>query len=149
MNPLVLASSFFGTVAFSILYSIPPKYYFACGCNGLLGWIVYQLAIPYFGDTVAIFLTTIALYLYARIMAVRLKCPEIVFLLAGIFPIVPGAGIYWTAYYLVAGNMDAASVAGSGALRACMAMVFGIAIVYELPGWLFTGKRPKKIDKKV
>ena len=54
--------------------------------------------------------------LSSRIMATRLKCPITVFLIAGIFPIVPGARVYHTAYNLVAGDMIAA--AGSYGLSA-------------------------------
>jgi len=138
MSPIVLLAAFLGTIAFSILYSVPTRLLIACGINGLAGWIVYSLLLPHFDVSVSMFLATVAIYIVARIFAVFQKSPEIVFLLSGIFPIVPGASIYWTAYYLVAGNMDAASSAGSGALKACLAMVLGIAIVHELPQSLFS-----------
>ncbi len=141
MSPIVLTAAFLGTIAFSILYSIPNKLLISCGLNGLAGWIVYSITLPHFDVTVAMFIATVTIYIVARIFAVHQKSPEIVFLLSGIFPIVPGAGIYWTAYYLVAGNMDAASVAGSGALKSCLAMVLGIALVHELPQSLFSRKK--------
>jgi len=144
MSPVVLLAAFFGTIAFSILYAVPSRLLFTCGLNGLAGWIVYSLMLNYFDDSVAIFISTVAIYIVARLFAVHQKSPEIAFLLSGIFPIVPGAGIYWTAYYLVAGNMDAASTAGSGALKACLAMVLGIAIVHELPQRLFSGRQKNR-----
>ena len=36
--------------------------------------------------------------------AIVIKMPVTVFLLSGIFPLVPGAGIYYTAYYFIQGN---------------------------------------------
>ena len=137
MSPLVILASFFGTVAFAILYDIPTKYCFVCGLSGMFGWIIYSLLMPILGDMPSIFISTIGISLLSRYFAVWQKCPEIVFLVSGIFPIVPGAGIYWTAYYLVAGNMSMAADSGSGALKICLAMVLGIAIVHELPQKIF------------
>ncbi len=37
----------------------------------------------------------------SRFAAVFEKCTAIVFMIAGIFPVVPGAQIYWGTYYLV------------------------------------------------
>ena len=143
MSPLVIIAAFLGTVAFAILYDIPTKYCFVCGLSGMIGWIIYSLLIPIVGDMIAIFIATIGIALISRYFAVWQKCPEIVFLVSGIFPIVPGAGIYWTAYYLVAGNMSMAADNGSGALKTCLAMVLGIAIVHELPQKLFSSIRVK------
>ena len=38
------------------------------------------------------------------LFAILLKTPVTVFLLTGIFPLVPGAGIYYTAYYFIQGE---------------------------------------------
>jgi uncharacterized membrane protein YjjB (DUF3815 family) len=66
-----------------------------------------------------------------------MKTPEIIFLIAGIFTLVPGADIYWTVYYLVAEEMNKALSSGSDAAKACLGMVLGIVIVHELPQKLF------------
>ncbi|NLZ68411.1 MAG: threonine/serine exporter [Spirochaetales bacterium] len=149
MSIPVLLAAFLGTIAFSILYSIPTRYVVFCGLNGLIGWIVYSIIGLYAHTLFAIFFATVAIYVFARIFAVHLKCPEIVFLIPGIFPIVPGAGIYWTAYYFIAGNFSAASVSGTGAIKACLAMVLAIALVHELPQGLFFGKKRATDTKAV
>ena len=141
MSPLIVASAFLGTIAFAILYDIPYKYLLSCGIIGSVGWIVYSMLLPHLGDTSAIFIATVTISLISRFTAVWKKAPEILFLLSGIFPLVPGAGIYWTAYYLVSDQMDLALSSGTGALKTCLAMVLGIAIVHELPQKLFSGRR--------
>lgn len=51
----------------------------------------------------------------------------------GIFPLVPGAGIYWTAYYIVTDQMELASRTGFSAVKAAVAIVLGIIFVFEIP----------------
>ncbi|MGN0907082.1 MAG: threonine/serine exporter family protein [Bullifex sp.] len=143
MKPEVIIASFFGTVAFAILYDIPSKYCFVSGLNGMAGWIVCSILTPLAGEMGAIFAATLAIALISRYLAVVMKCPEIAFLVSGIFPIVPGAGIYWTAYYLMSGQMTQAATTGTGALKTCLAMVLGIAVIHELPQWIFSGRRKK------
>lgn len=147
MTVSVIISAFFGTIAFAILYDIPLRYLITCGVIGSIGWIVYSLLINYVGNTASIFAATITIAMVSRYAAVKKKTPEIVFLLSGIFPLVPGAGIYWTAYYLVSGQMSAALSSGSGALKTCFAMVLGIAVIHELPQWIFSGKKTKEVTK--
>ena len=100
-----LAAQFFiagvGTLCFAVLFACPRKSLFFCGLVGAVGWFVYELAVLYGADAAAASLiAVIPLSLAARICAVLLKTPVTVFLLTGIFPLVPGAGIYYTAYYL-------------------------------------------------
>ena len=145
MTLSVLISAFLGTIAFSSLYDIPKQYLVTCGIIGTLGWIVYSVLNYYVGLSASIFSATLAIALLSRYSAVKKKAPEIVFLISGIFPLVPGAGIYWTAYYLVSGQMDAALSSGYGALKTCFAMVLGIIVIHELPQWIFSGKKNKEV----
>ena len=82
--------------------------------------------------------------LYSRIAAVRRRCPTTVFLIAGIFPLVPGAGIYWTVYYLVTDEIALARASGTSALKAAFAIVLAIAAVFELPRSLFRCFAPRR-----
>ena len=69
------------------------------------------------------------------------KCPAQVFLLCGIFPLVPGAGIFWCTYYLVSEHLSEALATGFGAVKAAVAIVLGIILAMELPQCLFSGRR--------
>lgn len=68
-----------------------------------------------------------------------------IFLICGILPLVPGAGIYWTCYYLVTGQLDEASTRGFSALKAAVAIVLGIVFVFEIPQRFFKGKAVRKM----
>ena len=71
-------------------------------------------------------------------MPVRLPfCPVTIFLIAGIFPLVPGAGVYWTAYYIVTDQLRLAAETGYTAVKVAVAIVLGIVFIFELPQGLF------------
>lgn len=85
----------------------------------------------------ASFVGTLAVVLISRILTVRKKCPITIFLVSGIIPLVPGAGIYYTAYYLVTGQMSLAAVKGLEAVKIAFAIVLGIIFVVSIPRDVF------------
>ena len=90
----------------------------------------------------ASFVGTLAVVLISRILTVRKKCPITIFLVSGIIPLVPGAGIYYTAYYLVTGQMSLAAVKGLEAVKIAFAIVLGIIFVVSIPRDVFvTGEQ--------
>lgn len=138
--------AFTGTIAFSVLFSVAPKHYLQCGLIGAGGWGVYLAANGAFGDPVtASLISSFALTALARYLSVRTKTPATVFLLTGIFTLVPGAGIFYTAYYLFFNRPDAALSAGLGTLKTAIAIGLGIGIVYSIPGRVYGWKRDSEI----
>ena len=150
MKWYVILASFFGTIAFSVLYNIPARNWLGCGVIGVVGWIVFSFVREFTGYGMAIFIASVVVTLLARFEAVRRKTPEIIYLIAGIFTLVPGADIYWTVYYLVSEEMEKALSSGSDALKACLGMVLGIVIIHEIPQRFFltvAGERKKHEGK--
>ena len=94
-------TAFVGTIAFALLFQVPKEYYVNCGLAGGCGWICYKLLLAGCGLFGSTFFATVLVVFLSRLSAVRRHCPVTIFLVAGIFPLVPGAGIYWTAYYVV------------------------------------------------
>ena len=139
-----LIASLMGTVAFSVLFGVPKKYYLDCGLIGLAGWLVYRLTqMAGVGNTFAVFFAVVIIILCSRITAVRRMCPATVFMITGIFPLVPGAQIYWAAYYLVTNQFDQAMSSGFTAIKVIIAIVLGIIFVFEIPGRFFLMFKPK------
>ena len=129
---------------------MPSKYYPYCGLIGASGWAVYVflwMRTGFWSEAVVVFLATVLVILMSRFFAVRERCPVTIFLICGILPLVPGAGIYWTCYYLVTGQLDEASPRGLSALKAAVAIVLGIVFVFEIPQRFFKGKAVRKNDK--
>ena len=69
----------------------------------------------------------------SRWFAVRERCPVTIFLISGIIPLVPGAGIYRAAYYAVTDQLYLAAQTGFDALKMAVAIVLGIVFVFEIP----------------
>lgn len=123
-----------GTLSFGVLFGIPRKHYLACALDGAVGWVVYELAIMLGqGPVMAALVASVPLTLLARIFAITLKAPVTVFLLCGIFPLVPGAGIYYTAYYFILNNNELFTKNGMDTLKVAVALAIGISLVLGLP----------------
>ena len=123
-----------GTLSFAVLFACPRHALPYCALVGGVGWLVYELAVLLGADpTLASFLAVIPLTLLTRVLAVVLKAPVTIFLLPGIFPLVPGAGIYYTAYYFIQGNNPLSLSNGISTFKIAVALATGIALVLGIP----------------
>lgn len=137
--------AFLGTMAFALLFHVPKQYFMACGFVGACGWLVYQWMLLWCTAPIAAFLANSVVVLLSRFLAVRKRCPVTLFLISGIFPLVPGAGIYWTAFYIVTNDLAKAGEYGFHTLKIAGAIALSILLVLELPQKLFQlGCRNKK-----
>ena len=73
------------------------------------------------------------LFACPRRFAILQKTPVTVFLLSGIFPLVPGAGIYYTAYYFIQGDNALALSNGISTFKVAVALAVGISLVLSIP----------------
>ena len=126
--------SMIATVAFAIVFSAPRKELFYCGISGALGWIFYSvistlLGAPTLGNVVGSFVLTV----FSRTLAAKRKNPITIYLIAGIFPLVPGAGIYYTSYYLIMNDMAHFSQYGLETIKTAGAIVMGIILGMAFP----------------
>lgn len=132
-----ILSAVVGTVSFSVLFGVPREYYPYCGFIGGAGWLVYCLAELFLPGSGPCFVATAVVILLSRTAAVVKRCPVTIFLIAGIFPLVPGAGVYWTVYHIVMEELFLAVSTGYSAMKETIAIVMGIVFVFELPQKLF------------
>ena len=123
-----------GTLSFAVLFASPKRTLPYCGLVGAMGWFIYELAVLFGLESfTASLLAVIPLTLLARILAMTLRAPVTVFLLTGIFPLVPGAGIYYTAYYFIQGNNALALSNGISTFKVAVALAVGISLVLSVP----------------
>ncbi len=142
-----LVAAFLGTVSFAALFGVPRKYYFDTGFCGTMGWLLYLILSRYtaMSPVEVLFCATVLVASIALLQSKARKCPITVFLISGIFPLVPGAGIFWTSYNIVSNQLPDAFQTGFAALKATVAIAFGILAVMELNG---KGRIGKWIRKK-
>ena len=117
------ACSFIGTIAYAVMFQVPRRFYIGCGITGSVGWMMYKFASVYCSVAAASFIGTVCAVLVARMLTVRLKCPITIFMISGIITLVPGAGIYFTAYYLVTNQFAMAAAKGIGAIKVAFGIV--------------------------
>lgn len=138
---LQIAMCFAGVYGFSVLFQTPRRLRLYCGFTGAAGWLVYLMLrihfdLPYVGA----FAAAMALTMISRRLAVQLHATTAVFLVCGIFPLVPGAGIYYTAYHFVMGENAEAVAWGIDSIKMAVAICLGIGAAYSLPDRLFGWK---------
>ena len=132
------AVSFAAVMEFAILFHAPMREWVPCGLTGMVGWVVYWLAVQGGISVVAAsFCGTLGLALLSRVLAVVRRCPVTVFLTGGIFPLVPGAGIYYTVYAFITGDNAAAVFKGVETLKIAGVIALGIVLVLALPKGVF------------
>ncbi|MBR5353282.1 MAG: threonine/serine exporter family protein [Bacteroidales bacterium] len=123
-----VVAAFVGTVGFSALFGAPRRYYLYCGLAGMAGWAVYLLVAAGHSVVGAAFFAALTVAAISHVMAKLCRCPVTVFLICGIIPLVPGGGIFWTAYYIVTEQLRMAAATGFVALKVTIAIAGGIIL---------------------
>ncbi len=136
--------SMLATISFAILFNAPKKEVLFCGLTGAFGWMVYYLITTQdISNVLASLIASFGLTLLARGLAVARQNPVTVYLLTGIFPLVPGAGIYYTAYYLLTGDSAMSGAKCLETVYIAGAIVFGIIFGFGIPQAIFHRLAPK------
>ena len=136
-----LVAAFVGTVGFSALFGAPRRFYLYCGLAGMAGWAVYLLVAAGHSVVGAAFFAALTVAAISHVMAKICRCPVTVFLICGIIPLVPGGGIFWTAYYIVANQLHMAAETGFVALKVTIAIAGGIILASGIINKLFIRKK--------
>lgn len=123
------------TISFGVTFRVSPRHYLACGITGAVGWLVYVLCTGLLSTSapVATLVAALPLTACARLFAIRHKAPITIFLLCGIFPLVPGAGIYYTAYYFIQNDNVQMAASAADTVKIAAALAIGISLVLGLP----------------
>ena len=117
-----------GCIGFSILFNIHGPGVLLCVLGGVLSWSVHILVYRYTGnDFYGYFFSTLFAAGYAEAMARIRKYPAISYLVVSLFPMIPGAGVYYTMQHAVAGDM--AQFASTGMHTAAIAGILAVGIL--------------------
>lgn len=133
--PIQTVAAFIGTIGFAVLFGVPRNQYLACGIVAAAGWAIYYSVQTYtpLSAVENTFITSVFVALVSRAAAVIRKCPVIIFLICGLFPMIPGAGVFWTTYYVTSRQLGASLTSGLSAVSVTLAIVFAILTVSGLP----------------
>ncbi len=93
--------------AFAILLETPKQYIWYAGLTGGIGGGSYLISMAIgTNEAIAYFVSALMVTVVSNIFARIFRTPVTVFLIAGILPTVPGAGIYQVAYHMIMGNQE-------------------------------------------
>lgn len=119
-----------GCIGFTILFNIHGRGSILCAVGGVITWITYRLVLQLSGsDITAYFWATVTASLYAEVLARIRKCPAIGYLVISAFPLIPGAGVYYTMRYAVNGDMAGFADQGTHTLAIAAVMAVGILLI--------------------
>lgn len=142
LSPLIQnMGSFIGAVGFAIYFNIHGPGGLLCALGSVLAWSTYLITIHFTDNVIwANFTGAMVASLYAETMARIRKYPAISYLVVSIFPLIPGAGVYYTMTYAVQGQMD--RFANNGMLTAAIAGAIALGILLVSSAFrLATAKR--------
>ena len=96
--------------------------------GGALSWGIYCITVELGGsELMAYFWSSLFASFYSEIMARIRKFPAISYLVVSLFPMIPGAGVYYTMMYAVQGEME--QFASRGMFTAAIAGIMAVGIL--------------------
>ena len=120
--------SFIGCIGFAILFNVHGPGIFLCSAGGIIVWAAYAVALNLTGnDITACFWGALTGSVFSEIMARIRKFPAITYMVVSIFPLIPGAGVYYTMNHAVLGQMDL--FASKGMHTAATAGILAVGIL--------------------
>ena len=146
IHPLILelVACYFACVGFAILFNIHGKGRMVCAIGGTLTWLAYRICQNTgIGDVTANLIGAMVASMYSEIMARVRKYPAISYLVVSLFPLIPGAGVYYSVNFAVRGDVASftSKLGETGSIAGAMAV--GILLVSTIVR-IFTDRLPQK-----
>lgn len=142
-----LVASFVGCLGFAIYFNIHGPGALLCVIGGVLSWAMYLIVIELGGDDIlAYFVAAVTSAAYSEAMARIRKYPAISYLVVSIFPLIPGASIYYTTYDIVRGDMTGFAAKGTHTIAIAGAIAVGILMVSTIVRLWTEWKNRKSIN---
>lgn len=130
-----------GTTAFAILFRVRKQHILDTSILGFISWFLFlTLSELQFNVMLSIFISGFIIAIASRILAVKRKCPAIVFLMTSLFPLLPGLSFYRSIYYMLMGQETIAISFAKESFLIAFTIAISIAIVKYI--------KPPRIPKK-
>ena len=100
--------------------------------GAVIGGVVYAVFLLCGGTAAGVFVASLFLAALSETAARIFKTPSTLFLIMGVYPLVPGAGIYKTAALILQNNVQEALITGNATAAELLFMAAGIAVVSAL-----------------
>lgn len=119
-----------GCMGFIILFNIHGPGSLLCVLGGVIAWVVFSIVLHTTGSDIAgYFWAAVAASGYSEIMARIRKYPAISYLVVSIFPLIPGASIYYTMNYAIHSDMDSFTSKGGHTIAIAGSIAVGLLLI--------------------
>ncbi len=144
--PVSLISCTVGCAGFAILYNLRVRKFLICGLGAFITWLSYLICYKLYPNNFAATLFAAAMCsVFAQISARLAKTPSSIFVTVSVFPVIPGAALYYTMYGLVTANRELAQAKALDLILTCCAIVLGFMAVEVIYKYLLKQRfRPYK-----
>lgn len=133
LNPSVVLQLIFCTVGctgFALWFKVKWQHVGPCAAGALITWAVFLLAEKKTGNSfTASFIAAVICAAYSQIMARVCGAPAVIFNSVSVFPLIPGAALYYTMFGIVTGSAALAKEQGISLVTTCFALVLGMMVV--------------------
>lgn len=145
--PLILEciAALIGGLGFTIVFNIYGLSSLWCAFGSMLTWLIFRvLQLNQLDGLACYFWASVFASLYAEILARVRKRPAISYLVISIFPLIPGAGVYYTMMHAVKADMDSFINKGMHTLAIAAIIAVGILLGTTVIRFAFKGIHLKK-----
>ena len=122
--------AFVASFGFGIIFNIKGIKLIFAAIGGGLSWFCYlYLNNNGISTILSLFISSIIFSIYSEICARYLKTPVTTLVICALIPLVPGAGMYYTMYETILGNVSGAVQLGLNTLASAGALALGVIFV--------------------
>lgn len=125
--------AYLATIGFAILFNTPKSALIRSGFGGAIGWVIY-LYINNVSNSIVLstFIASLCIAFTGEVFAIIEKKPITIYIIPGIFPLVPGFGLYYTMLSIIEKNYDLAAEYGSTSLLIAVSISAALTIILSL-----------------
>jgi len=122
--------SIIASLGFGIIFNIKGKNLIFAALGGGLSWFCYLFFSKQgMSEPLSFFCSSILFSIYSEICARILKTPVTTTIICALIPLVPGAGMYYTMYETITGNVDKAIQLGLNTCASAGSLALGVIFV--------------------
>lgn len=139
-------ASLVGCIGFAIQFNVHGPGSLLCALGGGITWLAYCIAYRHTNDVImSNFIAAVIASTYSEIMARVRKYPAISYLVVSLFPLLPGAGVYFATNSIVTGDMAGFGSQATQTIGIAGALAIGILIVSTVVRLWGVWKQHKKV----
>ncbi|SFC89046.1 threonine/serine exporter family protein [Clostridium uliginosum] len=142
--------AFIASLGFGIIFNIKGRNLFFAAVGGGLSWFSYSLLISFNISTIlSLFISSVIFSIYSEICARILMTPVTTIIICSLIPLVPGAGMYYTMYETITGDIISSLQVGLDTIAKAGTLALGIIFVSTITKQVINLKKVReKLFKK-